>query len=161
MYLTTHAAIGGMAGILSKDPIMGFTFGFLSHIILDAIPHEQKESFFSEPPSMEAEKRRFFKQKILPMIFDIIVMLILFVFLFLKLNQENSLYFSSGFLGGVFPDLILGLTMKSRFYICKKYFRFHDRIHFIFFKNPYLNIYKSIFFQFVLTIFAAYIILNV
>jgi len=40
MVLTPHAIIGAAVALqFPKHPILGFIFGFLSHFILDAIPH--------------------------------------------------------------------------------------------------------------------------
>jgi hypothetical protein len=40
MVLTTHAVVGGaLASIAHAEPVAAFSIGFLSHFILDSIPH--------------------------------------------------------------------------------------------------------------------------
>ena len=39
MILTTHAIVGAAAGRIFLNPLMAFAVGFISHFILDVIPH--------------------------------------------------------------------------------------------------------------------------
>lgn len=40
MTLTTHAVVGAsIAALIPSQPALGFTLGFVSHFLLDAIPH--------------------------------------------------------------------------------------------------------------------------
>ena len=39
MYITVHAAAGAAVGTLTGNPLLAFIGGFVSHLILDMIPH--------------------------------------------------------------------------------------------------------------------------
>lgn len=39
MYITVHAAAGAALGTLALNPILAFIGGFISHLVLDMIPH--------------------------------------------------------------------------------------------------------------------------
>ena len=43
MYLTVHAAAGGAVALQTGNPILGFGVGFISHLLLDVIPHGDSE----------------------------------------------------------------------------------------------------------------------
>lgn len=48
MLFTTHAVTGAAIGALVQSPILAFIFGFISHHILDSIPHFDQGSFYME-----------------------------------------------------------------------------------------------------------------
>jgi len=48
MLFTTHTITGAAIGVAAGNPFWGFTFGFLSHFVLDAIPHFDQGSFYLE-----------------------------------------------------------------------------------------------------------------
>jgi len=43
MYITVHAAAGAAIGTLTANPLLAFIGGFVSHLILDMIPHGDEE----------------------------------------------------------------------------------------------------------------------
>ena len=43
MFLTVHAPAGALLGVLFGNPFLAFIFGLVSHFILDAIPHGDRE----------------------------------------------------------------------------------------------------------------------
>ena len=39
MLATNHVILGASIGLITKDPVIAFTAGTLSHLVLDSIPH--------------------------------------------------------------------------------------------------------------------------
>lgn len=48
MYATTHIITGAVCGIMSGNPILAFVTGFVSHIILDLVPHHDQCDYLEE-----------------------------------------------------------------------------------------------------------------
>ena len=110
MFLLTHAAVGGAVGVLTESSIIGFAGGIISHMILDAIPHETEKGFFDKPPETEEDKKRFKKYKFYPMLADITLLGIFFIFIILNIPKESYLPFFAGITGGLLPDFVLSFT---------------------------------------------------
>ena len=159
MHLLTHAAVGGLIGLYSQNPVIGLAGGFASHFLLDAIPHESEEGLFDKPPVEGEDKKRFIRHKLIPMAADLLLLTIFFSYFILNIRVENYLSFMAGITGGLLPDFILSLTLKSRSKIMKKYFDFHHNLHFIIVKRPYVNPFLSAFAQLIITLIAAYFII--
>jgi hypothetical protein len=39
MTLTTHATLGAVIGRATGNPVLAFIFGFISHFLIDMVPH--------------------------------------------------------------------------------------------------------------------------
>ncbi|MFN7088214.1 MAG: hypothetical protein ACK4NX_00075 [Candidatus Paceibacteria bacterium] len=122
MLNTPHLAVGMLIGKSVGNGWLAFFLGFLSHFILDAIPHWDGVDF---------RGRKLLRKKNLILIFDFI----LIFFILLILLELGAFSFSNehlpmifGAMGGVFPDIFwipyyfLGLRWP------KQFFRFHGKI---------------------------------
>ncbi len=119
MVLTTHAVVGGaLASIAYAEPAAAFGIGFLSHFLLDAIPHWD---YFHLLPSfkgntegngftVELSKRLMFDIGFI--IFDIILGFLLVFLFFLRkgfilnfgiLIKDPIIW---GAIGGILPDFL-------------------------------------------------------
>lgn len=152
--------VGGAIGVLTESTILGFTGGIISHMVLDAIPHETEMGFFDKPPETEQDKERFKRHKLYPTFVDIALLCIFFIFITLNIPKESYFPFFAGITGGLLPDFILSFTLKSRLLIMRKYFDFHHNLHFRLFKKPYVDLRISVIYQLAISIAAAYFIIK-
>jgi hypothetical protein len=125
MTLTTHATIGAVIGHAVGNPVLAFIFGFISHFIVDMIPHG--DTGLSDNFRVHKRKR---KRAVAYVVVDAIVALFFVLILANTRDLESIRTFSWGIVGGVLPDLIVGLfevtkTPALRWFI-KLHFYFHD-----------------------------------
>ena len=122
MILTTHAITGAaVASIIPSHPVLGFTAGFVSHFLLDAIPHwdydliSRKEN--GENPldnDIIIDRNSFIDLfKIgCDMVLGITLSLILFGFPDFNLNSILSSSVLWGVAGGITPDALQFVYFK-------------------------------------------------
>lgn len=125
MTLTTHATLGAVIGHAVGIPFLAFIFGFISHFVIDMIPHG--DTGLSDNFRIHKRKR---KRAVAYVIVDAVVA-IFFVLLLANTRDINSLRtFSWGIVGGVLPDLLVGLYELTKTPLLKWFntlhFYFHD-----------------------------------
>jgi len=121
MILLTHAIVGAAAGRLVSNPLLSFALGFVSHFIIDAIPHwgYPLASVVSDEKSLikkdMALNRKFIKDLIL-IGFDFSLGIILAIFIFQGRAGfiNTSIPLIMGALGGVLPDALQFAYLKIR-----------------------------------------------
>ncbi|PIR66934.1 MAG: hypothetical protein COU51_01355 [Parcubacteria group bacterium CG10_big_fil_rev_8_21_14_0_10_36_14] len=138
MLFTTHAITGATIGFLTGNPILGFFGGWLSHHILDALPHFDQGSFYMEkdngPTWLGAcykEKKKKFKIKRDWIILLIDISVTLLIALYFAANIP--VYFWPpmifGAIGGLFPDILdTSPFWKDKFRKTRIGFLFH-KVH--------------------------------
>ncbi|MFH0874175.1 MAG: hypothetical protein V1846_05055 [Candidatus Komeilibacteria bacterium] len=106
MYLTVHAAVGTLIASQTNSPLVAFVGGFVSHFILDFIPHGDEEVYDWYHGHMGR--------------LALILLLDLSAFiLYLSLVRPDLLgrpipfVYWVGIGGAVLPDFIAGLTMLA------------------------------------------------
>ena len=126
MYLTPHAVLGGIIGERAQNPLIAFVLGFLSHFILDAIPHGDED--IGALKQMKGEKY-YIRLMISLVFFDTLLALILFIILSRFGYIENSTSALSGAIGAMLPDYLWGVNVffKNKFLAYKE--RLHSWIH--------------------------------
>jgi len=135
MNLSTHVAVGATVGYLSKDPILGFFAGFISHHIIDQIPHADGGSFDIDVKDFARD------QRILTIVaIDLVLVIMLGLFIF----TVHGVYWPIilGAFGGALPDLIDNMPFWSP-NLRKKipfnyYHKFHEFFHFTIIDSKYL-----------------------
>jgi phosphatidylglycerophosphatase A len=125
MTLTTHATLGAVIGHTVGTPLLAFVFGFISHFLIDMIPHGDT----GLADNYKIHKRR--RKTALAYVMVDAVIAILFVLLLANTRDLDSLRtFSWGIVGGVLPDLIVGLYEITKTPLLKWFntlhFAFHD-----------------------------------
>lgn len=130
MNLTVHAAAGAIVAQYTKNPILGFFYGLLSHIILDMIPHGDS-AMYVKYKNKELSARKAAAKTII----DAILALILSVIFFNLPLASSNLVLSMAIIGAVIPDVFIGLfelsqprTPKWLKVIHKWHFKNHDLI---------------------------------
>jgi hypothetical protein len=102
MFLTTHATVGLIIGKYIPQPLLAFGLGFLSHLILDAIPHGTIECGDPDPVK---EKKLIIKFSS----YDILVMLGLLTFLTVTGSVVWTPSMIAAVLGSILMDFLWGM----------------------------------------------------
>lgn len=123
MFLIVHASIGAALGNEVGKPALAFGLGFISHFILDMIPHgdEVIGNHF-------LKHRRFFVLSAL-FIIDFLSALSLIVIFWASGGFNNAIGAISGALGAVLPDILSGLSYVLKEKLWPKFNDFHKFIH--------------------------------
>lgn len=141
MLFTTHALTGAAIGVLSGNPIAGFFLGFLSHHILDAIPHFDQGSLYISKDKgpvwagakyEEAKKFRVKRDWILLFI-DMGIASALSLYILSNSSLKSWPLFILGAAGGLLPDILdVSPFWRDRFRalaVGKIFHKFHDFFH--------------------------------
>lgn len=132
MILATHAIAGAALGKLSNNTGAAFFLGFLSHYVLDRIPHWQYDvkKYYLDENGHEAWTLDFDRAIILTGLdfaFGIIISIL--AFQGAAGFKNPSLPILSGAIGGVLPDLLQGVYFKTKWKILGILQKIHDSIH--------------------------------
>jgi len=123
MTLTTHATLGAVIGKAVGNPVLAFVLGFISHFLIDMVPHG--DSGISD--NFRVHKRRQ-KQAVAYVAVDAVVS-ILFVLLLVNMKDiDATRAFTWGIIGGVLPDLLVGVYELTK----TKWLRWFNTLHFLF-----------------------------
>ena len=125
MLLSIHATVGAVIGEQVNTPLLAFILAFISHFILDMIPHGDE--------ALIKAYRNDFKNKGLKylIIFDLIstAILIPLLFFFKKINFNPIVIW--GIIGGVAPDFMVAINEISQKHFIKTHklhYWAHDKI---------------------------------
>jgi hypothetical protein len=139
MVLATHAIVGGALAVVAKaDPVLAFSIGFLSHFLLDSIPHwdypirSSTKRVAADPMEGDFVIGRNFYFDLLSVGFDAFVgLLVVTIFFIPLLSIQEFLYTASlwGAIGAMFPDFLQFIYYKLRLEPFKSLQRFHLFIH--------------------------------
>lgn len=125
MTLTTHATLGAVIGHAVGNPALAFVFGFISHFLIDMIPHGDT----GLADNFRVHKRGR-KQAVAYVMVDAIVALFFVLILANTRDLESVRTFSWGIVGSVLPDLLVGLSDIAKTpllaWFTKMHFFFHD-----------------------------------
>lgn len=127
MLATPHLLVGGVCGILSSNPVYAFTAGFLSHILLDLLPHHDHESYLC------AHRDR--RMMVASCITDFFLGVILLAFFLQPRPHEKIVLGMWGAFGGFFIDIVdnfIGAWLWRGFrrtYIGRAIHIFHEACH--------------------------------
>jgi hypothetical protein len=108
MFLAVHAAVGALAGNAVKTPETAFLLGFVSHFFLDMLPHGD-EAMLEGYHSGRAKRRA-----ILYVTADAVATILLVGFFFWRSDFFHPGFVAMGILGGVLPDLLVGIAEISK-----------------------------------------------
>lgn len=124
MFLTVHASVGGVIGekILSAHQWLAFGFGFLSHFILDMIPHNDDIAIDQK------NKQNLY----LIVAFDLLISFFLMIFWLKWLMPPNRHALILGMLGATLPDGLWGIYEQWRIKGLGWFYKIHNYIHRLF-----------------------------
>jgi hypothetical protein len=123
MTVTTHTVIGAGIGMTMGNPILGFFLGFVSHLLVDMIPHGDHNL---------AEQYKVYKKKkkiaLAYVGLDASIALFALLILFNVIDYQNKVAFSAAIAGSILPDILIGLYEITK----TKYLRWFNSLHFFF-----------------------------
>jgi len=135
MTLTAHAITGAaLASLTPNNPLMGFAVGFLSHFVLDAIPHwdyallSRKEDE-NNPMNNDVVIGKDFVKDILRIALDGIIGLLFACFFYVFYLKYSLFVILCGVVGACLPDALQFVQMKWRHEPFTSLRRFHLWIH--------------------------------
>lgn len=160
MTLTTHAIVGAAtASLFPEHLITAFTAGFISHFLIDAIPHwdYKLRSVKKDPENPLNNDMVFgfnFILDILDISFDFFLAVTLPFLIFGSSIFSQSLILLVGIAGGVLPDFLQFVYFKFRKEPLLSLQKFHGWIH----TDKRLTEWKrGIALQFILIVFVIFI----
>ena len=123
MTLTTHATLGAVLAKATGNPVLAFLFGFVSHFLVDMIPHGD----IGISDNFRAHKRR--RKKAVAYVMVDAVFAIFFVLVLANTRDIDSVRtFSWGIVGAVLPDLLVGIYQITK----TRLLRWFNTLHFFF-----------------------------
>jgi hypothetical protein len=123
MFLAVHALVGAIAGNAVESPTVAFSLGFISHFFTDMIPHGDEHMYEGFKSGKKVSRA------LLYVGLDAVGTVILLILMFLKQDFFSPLNVAMGVLGGLLPDLLVGLfevlKPKKRTWFARKLSWFH------------------------------------
>ena len=124
MFLAVHASIGAIAGISVKSPFIAFALGFVSHFFSDMIPHGDEHMYEGYKSGKKVTRA------LLYVSLDALATVILIAIFFSKQDFFSPLNVAMGIIGGLLPDLLVGLCeiikpQSRRWFFARKLAWFH------------------------------------
>jgi len=134
MYQIVHGSAGLLIGSQTGNPWLAFILGFLSHFILDAIPHDSLEI------KNWQDRGNYIKKIASEAIIDLLLFLGLFFLLWQNNLVEPTWAMGAGILGALLPDYIWGLGefFKIENKWLEKFKHLHNLDHTLLHKNIYI-----------------------
>jgi hypothetical protein len=157
MLLMAHTAMGILIASVSTNPIIGAPCAFISHYVLDIIPHESKEELYYVPPQKtdrDDDIRNKLNKRMKSSIFDLGFALVLFFsycFLKIGLNIESFLPFCIIVFFSVLPDIFTVVYLKYPIKILALHYKWHFDIHKVL-PFHYINYTVAVIYQLVLSV---------
>ncbi len=141
MLFTSHAIAGAALGATTGNPYTAILLGFISHHVLDAVPHFDQGTFYKQQTgpnylnsrSIEHPDFKFSTRDWIVLFLDWSVSAILFavIFVYSPANLSVAIF---GALGGLLPDIIdssplWSKKLREKMLIVSKYHKFHEFFH--------------------------------
>ncbi|MCX6806899.1 MAG: hypothetical protein NT135_02150 [Candidatus Berkelbacteria bacterium] len=126
MLATPHILVGATIASTNLDPSISLPICFLSHFILDAIPHLESSTFLAKYRSKEDELSQ---KEITYAILDCVLGAIIVLFLYLKFNNIMLVY---GAFFALLPDIIDNVPYWygiRKLPVFKQLHQLHDFVH--------------------------------
>ena len=122
MLLSVHATVGAIIGESVNKPLFAFILAFISHFLLDLIPHGDKEL-------IKAYRNDFKNRAMLYLIyFDLITTPILLGLLFYTGQITYTRTVLWGIIGAVLPDILVAIHEISDKFFSRTH-KFHNWTH--------------------------------
>ncbi|TAL19726.1 hypothetical protein EPN90_02515 [Patescibacteria group bacterium] len=103
MFLATHATVGAIIGRAAPNPLLAFLGGFISHFLLDMIPHGDAHLYENYRNHQKV------KRALAYVTLDAVVTAYLILGIRSARQFDNGANVTAGIIGGLLPDLIIGV----------------------------------------------------
>ncbi len=124
MLLSIHATAGALIGQQINNPILAFILAFVSHFILDVIPHGDHDWIEEYKGGQKAKARKI----VSIVVIDVLVLLALLISKFYFKSFTPNLPIVAGVAGGLLPDFLVGCHELSD-KLFKRFYRLHFVVH--------------------------------
>lgn len=142
MFETVHILTGLVVGTYVQNPAVAFAAGIASHLALDAIPHWDGQGLVVKRTGQQFSKRGFTKTGRIIVGLDMAASILVFAFLALYerfwpgfpnpysffANLFSHPSWILGALGGIVPDFLSLVNIKTGFAKPLLFFKFHTNI---------------------------------
>ncbi len=147
MFLAVHASIGGLiGGKITNSQWLAFVFGFMSHFILDMIPHND------DIVINQNNKQNLY----LVVASDLLISFFLMLFWLKWLTPQNSHTLILGMFGAALPDGIWGIYEQWKIKGLGWFYKLHNYINRLF--SYQISRKKAIIGQIFIIILASYLL---
>ena len=123
MLVTFHAAAGALIGEHVNHPYWAFVLAFISHFLLDAVPHGDRGHI----DEFAAGSRLKYIMGI--RVVDAILTLVLSIIIFKTNFFIHPVSVAWGIIGGAVPDFLIGIYELSKWKYLKRFYIIHHKIH--------------------------------
>jgi hypothetical protein len=128
MTLATHAVVGGaVASLFPSHPIIAFVVGFLSHFVLDAIPHWDYKLLSAYINPNKVDKN--FGLDLLHVGTDMILGILITLLIWHPISVSQLEILFLGIFGGVLPDFLQFVYLRFPHQPMILIQKFHDFMH--------------------------------
>lgn len=125
MFIAGHAAAGALIGEqIGTSPLLIFTLSMVSHFLLDVIPHgdgHHVDDYFSGT-------KKHLKNLYNVLVVDTVATIIMVAW-FMAYANINRIAVAWGIIGGVLPDLLVGINEVWKNSRIKWFSKFHFLVH--------------------------------
>ena len=126
MFLTVHSAAGLLIAEQTNNIWLAFSLGFLSHFLLDMIPHGDntlvKEKFKFSDNEIRLLKRLTGT--------DVLIMGVMLLSLYLTGHLPDIWLAAWAVAGTILPDFLQGIYVLTKTKLLEKYFSIHWNLHY-------------------------------
>ncbi|MDP3244681.1 MAG: hypothetical protein Q8M83_03415 [bacterium] len=127
MFLAIHATVGTLIGTHASNPIVAFFLSFISHFILDAIPHGDEKLEIDFQTNKNKKKITRF---CLIVGGDVIVTTVATLLAVFLSDSTNIWSISCGIVGALLPDILQAAYLYSKHPWLKSFFDLHNALHY-------------------------------
>jgi len=131
MFLTVHATAGAILGSQISNPAAAFLAGYLSHFVLDAIPHGDDHLFAN------LSRKRWVVALAITAATDGLVALLWLLLLDFHHLLPLTLSVAAGAFGAVVPDLLSGVFHLTQSKLVEWNHRLNEKAHSVIVKTPW------------------------
>jgi hypothetical protein len=123
MFLAVHALVGALAGNAVNSPVAAFSLGFISHFFTDMIPHGDEHMYEGFKSGNKVARALIYVGT------DALATILIIAIVFLRQDFFSPFNVAMGIVGGLLPDLMVGvfevLKPKRRTWFNRKLSWFH------------------------------------
>ena len=130
MTLTTHATLGAVIGKLSGNPILGFVLAFITHLLIDMIPHG--DTGISDNFRIHKKNK---KMAIAYVAIDAVVAICFVLLIMNTRGLSGNEAVTWGIVGGVMPDMLVAVYEVTKSPLLRWFYKVHFFFHDFFVKR--------------------------
>ncbi len=133
MFLATHATVGAMIGRACPNPLLAFILAFASHFLLDMIPHGDSHVYD------DYTKGKRVRMAVSYTMIDAVITAYLVVGISQAHLFDDGFTVAAGIIGGLLPDLVIGLYEVTKARFLEPFHRFHFFMHNLIVRKQWLK----------------------